>query len=150
MGVKRSDCQVDFAFLLLNGLRHVVPCVCDRHPSSLEGCIGCRVTEFVEQHSVSELYPVQSERAALEAAAKRKKEADAEAAKRAAAEAQAAAAAAAASAAAEAAAAAAAAQAEAPPAAPAAEAPPLIGPPGHARAIHMHRASRPWAQSRTY
>ena len=84
---------------------------------------GCRVTEFVEQHSVAELFPVPSERAALEAAAKQKKAADVGAAKRAAAEAQAAAAA-------TAAAAAAAAQAEAPPAAPAEEAAPLIGPPG--------------------
>lgn len=84
---------------------------------------GCRVTDFVEQHSVAELFPVPSERAALEAAAKQKKDADAKAAERAAAEAQAAAAA-------EAAAAALAAEAEAPQAALAEEAAPLIGPPG--------------------
>ena len=89
---------------------------------------GCRVTDFVEQHSAAELFPVPSERAALEAAAKQKKDADAaEAAERAASEAQAAAAA-------EAAAAAAAAHAEAPPAAPAEEAAPLIGPPGQIHA----------------
>ena len=77
----------------------------------------------MELHTIAELFPVPSERTALEAAAKQKKNADAKAAERAAAEAQAAAAA-------EAAAAAAAAQAEAPPAAPAAAAAPLIGPPG--------------------
>ena len=92
----------------------------------------CRVTEYVEQHSVAELFPLASERATLEAAAKQKQAAAAEAARRAAAEAQAAAAAAAAAQAAEAATAAAAAAAAAPPppAAPAEDAAPLIGPPG--------------------
>ncbi len=87
-----------------------------------ECALVCRVTEYVEQHSVVELFPMASERAALEAIVKEKQAAAAEAAQRAAAEAQAASAAAAAAQAAEAAAAAAA-LAEAP----------VIGPLGRCR-----------------
>lgn len=74
----------------------------------LRCALVCRVAEYVEQHSVAELFPVASERAALEATVKQKQAAAAEATQRAAAEAQAASAAAAAAQAAEAAAAAAA------------------------------------------
>ena len=100
----------------------------------------CRVTEYVEQHSMAELFPVASERATLEVTAKQKQAAAAEAARRAAAEAQAAAAAAAAAQASEAAAARAAAAAAAPPppAAPAEEAAPLIGPPGASQRSLSH------------
>ena len=93
--------------------------------------LACRLTEYVEQHSMAELVPVASVRAILEAEARQKQAAAAEAARQAAAEAQAASAAAAAAQAAEAAAAAAA-QAEEPPAAP------VIGPPGESLQTWPH------------